>query len=357
MAFGQIVEVALAALEETLAPDSARADRDLRLADVIAGAERIALRVEEHVDPLALVAVEQIIGDRRGDRDRGRGTGEDPPRQAGEEHHRHAAEHDHDARAEVGLDEDQEGGNAEQQQRRPDGPPFADLAGRDQLVEAGEGEDDCRLHELGRLQADRPKLEPALRALADEPQRLDPDQHQEGRAVEREGDCLDRRFADPRHGDGDAEEHDENDRLLDRPWLGRAAGGRIKHEQTEARDRRDQENQAPRQPRERPRDDGRGDHAWIVSSGGKPFAESHAAVLRVARSSKVPPMLCSKTLSAVSAFCLSYRNSKVSRISGAAAAGPKPPCSTIAAAAYRGLLNGTKPMNSEWSRSFHSAAV
>ena len=44
MALGQIVEMALRAVEEALAEDAARSDRDLRLGDVIAGAERVAFR-------------------------------------------------------------------------------------------------------------------------------------------------------------------------------------------------------------------------------------------------------------------------------------------------------------------------
>jgi hypothetical protein len=44
MLLGQIVEMALGAVEEALAENAARADRDLRLRDVIAGAERVLLR-------------------------------------------------------------------------------------------------------------------------------------------------------------------------------------------------------------------------------------------------------------------------------------------------------------------------
>jgi hypothetical protein len=46
---GQVVEVALRALAEALAEQPARADRDLRLGDVVAGSERIALRGERKV--------------------------------------------------------------------------------------------------------------------------------------------------------------------------------------------------------------------------------------------------------------------------------------------------------------------
>ena len=39
-------------------------------------------------------------------------------------------------------------------------------------VEAGEGEDDHRLHQLGRLEPDEAEVEPALGAAADEAERL-----------------------------------------------------------------------------------------------------------------------------------------------------------------------------------------
>ena len=154
MAFGKIFEVALASVEEALAPDAARPDRDLRLGDVIAGAERIAFGIEEHVDPLALIAVHHAVDDRRGD-------ARSPPPAPAKIHHGKPARNmtvtphssDHDAGAKVGLDEDQDGGNAEQRQRRPDRAPFADLGGGHELVETGEREDDRRLHEFRRLEA------------------------------------------------------------------------------------------------------------------------------------------------------------------------------------------------------------
>ncbi len=285
-------------MEEALAPDSARSDRDLRLGDVIAGAQGIALGVEEDVDALPLVAVEHAVGDRRGDRDRGRGNEEDPGRQAGEEHHRHPAQHDHDAGAEVGLDEDQEGRHPEQDERRPDRARLADLADRNELVEAGEGEDDRRLHELRRLQADRAEVEPALRPLADEAERLHADEHDEGQPVNRKGEGLDRPLAQPRHGDGHAEEEQEDDALLHRPGLGRSAGRRIKHDQAEHGDPGDEEDQAPRQPRQRPRNDGRADHALLAVWDSALKASSWRAL----RSASVPPHCFSNGSRASNAF-------------------------------------------------------
>ena len=119
VAFGQIVEVALRSVEEALAADAARPDRDLRLADVIAGAERIAFGVEEDQHALLLIVVEEREqhGQRRGAGDRG--AAEPPEGQAGDEHHHHAADTDRQRGAKVGLQHDQRHGHADHQQRRP----------------------------------------------------------------------------------------------------------------------------------------------------------------------------------------------------------------------------------------------
>ena len=61
----QEIEVPLGALQEALAPQPARTERDLGLDDVVTRAERIALGVEEHVDALALIAVHHAVDDRR----------------------------------------------------------------------------------------------------------------------------------------------------------------------------------------------------------------------------------------------------------------------------------------------------
>ena len=64
----QEAQLALRALQEALAPDAARAERDLRLDDVVAGAERIALGVEEGEHPLLLVVVQLLPEQRQGQR-------------------------------------------------------------------------------------------------------------------------------------------------------------------------------------------------------------------------------------------------------------------------------------------------
>src|SRR3546814_8541644 len=63
MPLRQIIQMALRALEEALAENSSGSDGDLRLADVIASAQRIAFRVEEDEDAVLLVIVQEAEGE------------------------------------------------------------------------------------------------------------------------------------------------------------------------------------------------------------------------------------------------------------------------------------------------------
>jgi hypothetical protein len=56
----QELQLSLAAVHPSLAEHAARAERDLALNDVIAGAERIVLRVEEGQHALALIVVQHV---------------------------------------------------------------------------------------------------------------------------------------------------------------------------------------------------------------------------------------------------------------------------------------------------------
>ena len=73
--FRQEVEMALGALQEALAPHASRTQGDFRLDDVVAGAERIALGMEEGVDAGALIVVQVGVGELGEQRDRQRRRG------------------------------------------------------------------------------------------------------------------------------------------------------------------------------------------------------------------------------------------------------------------------------------------
>src|SRR5204862_1944055 len=65
----QKAQMALRAEQKTLAEQPAGAERDLRLHDVITGAERVGIGLEEGIEPGLLVVAQE----RPGDRGRGRG--------------------------------------------------------------------------------------------------------------------------------------------------------------------------------------------------------------------------------------------------------------------------------------------
>src|SRR5580693_4831929 len=59
-ALGQKLELRLTAVHVALAEQAARADGDLRLDDVIAGAQAVGLRMEKRQDALALIVVDEM---------------------------------------------------------------------------------------------------------------------------------------------------------------------------------------------------------------------------------------------------------------------------------------------------------
>ncbi len=63
---GQEFQARLAALMPAFAEHAPRTDRDFRLDDVPAVAERIGLRIHEHAYTIALVFVQEMPGHRRG---------------------------------------------------------------------------------------------------------------------------------------------------------------------------------------------------------------------------------------------------------------------------------------------------
>ncbi len=101
------LEVRLRAVQPALAGEAARAHGDRGLDDVVAGAERIARRVEQREDPAALVVVQE----RPQQRQRGGAGGGDgadhPPAHPGEENDEEPRRADEPRGAEVGLAQDQ----------------------------------------------------------------------------------------------------------------------------------------------------------------------------------------------------------------------------------------------------------
>ena len=104
---GQEVQVTLRALQEALAPHAAGAERDLRLDDVVTGAERVAFGMQEGVDPGALIVMQVAVSDLGRERDRSRHEQELPPPHSRGEEHRGADDARDDGGSKVRLFHDQ----------------------------------------------------------------------------------------------------------------------------------------------------------------------------------------------------------------------------------------------------------
>ena len=126
---------------------------------------------------LLLVAVQHLVDDGNGQRERNAGYQEHSERYARDEHHGHPDEGDHQRGPKVRLKHDERNREADKRRRGPDRAPLADVAGGEQFVEAREDQHDPRLHEFAGLQADEAQVDPALGALSDKTDHLDHDQH------------------------------------------------------------------------------------------------------------------------------------------------------------------------------------
>src|SRR5882762_3545458 len=164
-AFRQEFQLRLTAVHVALAEDSARADGDLGLNDVVAGAQRIVFGIEEHEHALALVLVNEMPAGPGRAADERYGYQDDLHLQTREQHHDQPGSGDQQGSAEIRLDHDHRRRNPDH-----DGHDQQILEGRRQraLVHVPRAHHRYReLHDFGRLEAHEPHIEPALRAFAD----------------------------------------------------------------------------------------------------------------------------------------------------------------------------------------------
>src|ERR1019366_2163464 len=113
----QKIQPRLRTFQKSLAEWASGADRDFRLDDVVAGAERVGLRIYEADHALALVRLE-IVPAQRSRQHRGYRQHQHRAQiQAAHENQRNGDQHEYQSRAEVGLLEHECRGDAEQDER------------------------------------------------------------------------------------------------------------------------------------------------------------------------------------------------------------------------------------------------
>ena len=177
--------MALGALHETFAEQAARAQGDLRLDDVIAGAERIAFRVEVGLDALLLIIMHEAPGHWPRPAPQRQHHDEHPDAHAGQEEDGAAGQNQHHRRAHVGLLQHQGRRHQHQQQGDDQQQRAADVLRVHAVEITGQRERERDLHDLGRLQLDEAEVDPALRAQAGRAMQLDRNQQDERDAIER----------------------------------------------------------------------------------------------------------------------------------------------------------------------------
>ena len=225
-------------LHEALAEQPARADGDLGLGDVVAGAQRIAVGIEEGQHPLALVFVHERPGERQAADRRHRRAEEHPDPHAGHEQQRRAAQQHHHGGAEVGLHHHQPDRRHDHDQRRQGVEEALGLLARQAMVVARQHEDHRHLGDLRRLDLHRPEHQPALRAHADLAGDVDRDQQQHRDDVDRPGEHQPDLGMDQRHDQRQAERHAVAHGMPAGPRLEAAAGRRIERQHADRGDRR-----------------------------------------------------------------------------------------------------------------------
>src|ERR1019366_4498859 len=165
--FRQKVEVALRALQETFAPRPTRAQSDLGLDDVVSGTERVALGVQERVDPRALVIVQMLIGITSDEWDGQQHENEFPPSDSGGEED-HASQHQGDHRgAKIGLLQDQSDRDQNRDQWWKQKQRVADPFPTRAVEPCRQRENQSQLHQFRRLDLLTTQVQPALSTFAD----------------------------------------------------------------------------------------------------------------------------------------------------------------------------------------------
>ena len=158
--------MALGALHEAPAPEPAGAQCDLRLQDMVAAVEWIALGVEEGENAGLLIVVQHVPGHRHRGGGQYQHGGEHPIAHAGTKEDRAAGRQQHAGGAQVRLLQHQPGWHQHQDQGDDEARRAAQGIGGQAVEVAGQGQHQGDLHDLRGLQLEDLEVDPALRTHA-----------------------------------------------------------------------------------------------------------------------------------------------------------------------------------------------
>ncbi len=156
--------MSLAAVQPTLAEQPAGSDRNLGLNNMVAGAQRVAFRIDERQYALLLIIEHDDIPENRQRNERGEHrAGDVAHTDAGEKNHGRAGQRDKYGGTEVGLDDDQADGHQRDGERKKN---HRERRRQRTLVQQpGQHQRQAEFHDFRRLEA-QADVQPSLSAFA-----------------------------------------------------------------------------------------------------------------------------------------------------------------------------------------------
>ncbi len=309
--------MALGSHEEALAEEPARAEGDLRLQDVVTGAERVALRIEEGQHALPLIVAQELPAHRYGGKAEPAHHHELPDLHPGQKEHGGPDQEQHAGGAEIGLQQHERRRREDERHRQQERQRPADGGEIEPVEIARQRQHQRDLHDLGGLDLDETEIDPALRAHADLALDLDEDQQEKAEQIEKIGVAQPELEVEDRDHQHQQQPGGEARHLARHPGIDIAVGRGIEHREADAGDHRQEQDEPPAYAAQL-----LAEGLVLRATGGADgLAGEHEPVGH-------PTSLCARVASGRrrtgSRSCAS---SRTSRAIGPATAEPPPPCS------------------------------
>lgn len=214
MIFREEIQLALRAFEKTLPDETAAADGNLRLDDMVTGAIRIDVRIEEDEDTHLLVAVQDKEPDKREDHDECKKSAfHELHLEPGNIKHAEGDGREDKARTKVRLDEDQKCRKRHHPCDRQKTLPCLEAGSvmRHEPCQTDDHDDFCK---FGRLQRERTELDPALRPERTRPGEFDDQKQDRIDAIEDGDEAIEFPVVKIERAPGDDKTADKEDPLF-----------------------------------------------------------------------------------------------------------------------------------------------
>ena len=219
MFFRQKLQLALCAHAKAFAKQTAGAERDFRLQDVVAFAQRIGIRIDKSQQAALLIIVQMVPRKGQHDGRDGRHDYEFPPSNTSYEEHRRACQHQQHCRAKVGLEKNQANRCQGHQNRRDQNKGTTNFVGFQTVEIFSEDQNQGDLHKLRRLDNEKAQIDPSLRAHPDLAHDLHDNEQEEHDEIEGVGPSDPESDIDKRQQKHQRKADKKTDGLRSGPWV------------------------------------------------------------------------------------------------------------------------------------------